>query len=98
MAELKIICKHPDSLRRFIEEAVESELHLLSEGIKRTEEHIQEFEAKYQLSTEEFIRRFENDEIQHSLDMEFDEWIGESRMLKRLREKADRLRGIAFVN
>ncbi|MEW6496399.1 MAG: hypothetical protein AB1589_28325 [Cyanobacteriota bacterium] len=51
MAELKIICKHPDALKRFIEEAVESELRLLSEGIKRTEERIQEFEAKYRLST-----------------------------------------------
>jgi hypothetical protein len=98
MAELKIICKHPDSLKRLVESAVENELRLLSDGIQRTEERIQEFEAKYQLSTEEFLRRFENDELQHRLDMEFDEWIGEFRMLKGLREDADRLRGIEFVN
>jgi hypothetical protein len=28
----------------------------------------------------------------------FDEWIGEFRMLTRLREKADTLRGIRFAN
>jgi hypothetical protein len=98
MAELKIICKHPDSLRDLVERTVASELRLLTDGIRRTEERIKEFETKYQLSTEEFLRRFENDEIQHSLDMEFDEWIGESRMLKSLLEEADTLRGIAFVN
>jgi len=98
MAELKIICKQPDSLKRVIEEVLAERLRALEDGIRRTEERIQEFETKYQLSTEEFLRRFENDEIQHSVDMEFDEWIGESWMLERLREDADELRGIEFVN
>jgi hypothetical protein len=68
MAELKIICNYPDSLKQFIEVALERELRVLSEGINKTEERLYEFEAKYQLSTEEFIRRFENDEIQHRMD------------------------------
>lgn len=98
MAELKIICEYPDSLKQFIEEALSKRIASLSDGIQRTEERLREFEAKYQLSTEEFLRRFENDELQHRLDMEFDEWVGESRMLKMLREKLDKLRGIEFVN
>ncbi|MFB2894614.1 hypothetical protein ACE1CI_17025 [Aerosakkonemataceae cyanobacterium BLCC-F50] len=98
MAELRIICKHPDSLKRFIEEEVGERLRSLEAGIRRTEERIQEFEAKYQMSTEEFLRRFENDEFQHRLDMEFDEWVGESRMLKSLQKEAGNLRGIEFVN
>jgi intein-encoded DNA endonuclease-like protein len=98
MAELKIICEYPDSLKQFIEEALSKRIASLKEGIRRTEEHIKEFEGKYQMSTEEFLRRFENDELQHRLDMEFDEWIGESRMLKGLQKEAGNLRGIEFVN
>jgi predicted DNA-binding protein YlxM (UPF0122 family) len=98
MAELKIICDYPDSLKQFIEEALSKRMASLEDGIRRTEERIKEFEGKYQMSTEEFLRRFENDELQHRLDMEFDEWVGESRMLKMLREKVDRLKGIEFVN
>lgn len=96
MAELKIICKHPDSLKRLVETALLEALRSIEDGIRRTEERIQEFEAKYQLPTEEFIRRYENDEFQETLDL--DEWIGEYRMLKRLRDKADRFRGIEFVH
>lgn len=98
MAELKIICEYLDSLKQFIEEALSKRIASLEDGIRRTEERIKEFEGKYQMSTEEFVRRFENDELQHRLDMEFDEWIGESRMLKMLGEKVNKLRVIEFVN
>lgn len=96
MAELKIICKHPDSLKQLIEEVVGERLRSLEDGIRRTEERIKEFETKYQMSTEEFLRRYENDEIQETVEL--DEWIGESWMLKGLREDLDTLRGIEFAN
>ncbi|MFB2972109.1 hypothetical protein ACE1CD_24380 [Aerosakkonema sp. BLCC-F183] len=98
MAELKIICEYPDSLKQFIEEALSKRIASLKDGIQRTEERLQEFESKYQMSTEEFLRRFENDELQHRLDMEFDEWVGESRMLKMLDDKVNKLRVVEFVN
>jgi len=96
MAELKIICEYPDSLKQFIEEALSKRIASLEDGIRRTEEHLQEFQGKYQMSTEEFLRRYENDEIQETL--EIDEWIGESLMLKGLQEDLNTLRGIEFVN
>lgn len=95
MAELKIICEYPDSLKQFIE-ALSRRIASLKDGIRRTEERIKEFESKYQMSTEEFLRRYENDEIQETLDL--DEWIGESFMLKGLQEDLDTLRGIEFVS
>ena len=98
MEEMKIICKDAESLRRMFETALAERLQRLEAGIRRTEERLHEFETKYQMTTEEFLRRFENDEITHRLDMEFDEWIGESLMLDSLREKADRLTGVEFVN
>ena len=79
-----------------MEAALQNELHLLEAGIQRTEQRLQEFEAQYDLSSAEFIRRYEQDELEETL--QFAEWIGEYRLLERLREKADILREIQFVN
>lgn len=95
MAELKIICEYPETLKQFIEEILSKRITSLEDGIRRTEQRIKEFENKYQMSTEEFLRRYENDEIQETL--EIDEWIGESWMLKRLQEDLDMFKGIEFV-
>jgi hypothetical protein len=54
------------------------------------------FEKKFSLTTNEFINRFENDEMEENL--EYVEWIAEFRMLERLKEKAETLRGIRFEN
>jgi hypothetical protein len=96
MAELKLRAKDPQSLRQIIQSALSERLHSIKTGIQRTEERIQEFEAKYKLSTDEFIRRFNNDEFSHSFD--FDEWIGESRMLAHLRETKATIEEVEFVN
>jgi deoxyribodipyrimidine photolyase-like uncharacterized protein len=96
MAELKLVSKYPDSLKQIIQSALSERLSNIEAGIKRTEERIKEFEAKYQLSTGEFIRRFNNDEFPHSFD--FDEWIGESRMLAHLRETREAIEEVNFVN
>lgn len=52
--------------------------------------------AQYELSSAEFIRRYEQDELEETL--QFAEWIGEVRLLERLQEKADILREIRFAN
>jgi hypothetical protein len=56
---------------------------------------LQQFEIKYQLSTDEFIQSFNNDELSHTFD--FDEWIGESRILKHLQEKKKKLRRLSLL-
>ena len=96
MAELKLRSKDPDSLRRIIQSALSERLQTVIAGIKKTEKRLQEFETKYQLSTEEFITRFNNDEFSHSFD--FDEWIGESRMLTHLQQTKKSIEEIDFVN
>lgn len=96
MAELKLRSKDADSLRRIIQSALSERLHSVTAGIKRTEERLQEFETKYQLSTQEFITRFNNDELSHSFD--FDEWIGESRMLTHLQQTKESIEEIHFVD
>ena len=96
MPELKIKCQHPESLKILLKTAVEKELQSLSNGIERTKQRLQEFETKYQLSTEEFLTRYENDEFTETLEL--DEWIGESWMLKNLREEVENLKVVEFVN
>jgi len=96
MADLRLISTRKRHLKPLVEAALSNELRLLEAGIRRTEQKILQFEEKYHLRTQELISRYENDELGETLD--FDEWIGEFRLLARLREKADTLRDIRFAN
>ena len=72
MTELTLISTHPRPLKPLIEAALANEARLLEAGIRRTEERLNDFETKFNLLTAEFIRRFENDEFEETL--EFAEW------------------------
>jgi len=96
MSQLTLISRTERPLRPLVEGAIANELHSIEAAIQITEHRIGEFETKYGMSTTEFIRRFENDEMEESPDL--DDWIGEHRLLGRLREKAEALKGIAFAN
>jgi phage shock protein A len=96
MAELKLISPRQHPLRSLIQGALHNEARLLKANIQRTEQKIRAFETQYNLSTAEFLRRYMNDELEETLD--FAEWIGETRLLERLREKADTLQEIHFAN
>jgi len=96
MAEIKLKSKDPDSLRQILESTLSKRLQSVKAGIKKTEERLQELENKYQLSTEEFITRFNNDELDHNFN--FDEWIGESQMLVNLHQIKESIEGIDFVD
>jgi len=96
MSELTLISAHKHPLKPLVQAALENELRLMEAGIRRTEKRLIQFETKYHLSTAEFIRKYENDEINETL--EFAEWVGEQRMLIRLLEKKETLRGVRFEN
>ena len=90
MTELKLISKQDGSLQTLIAGVVADALRSTETVVGRTEARLRSFEEKYQLSTVNFLERYGNDEFQETLKL--NEWIGESRMLKRLQEKAERLR------
>jgi hypothetical protein len=96
MDKLTLVSTRQRPLKSLVEAALTNELRLLEAGIRRTEQRLGKFEEKYALATSEFIRRFENDEFAETL--EFAEWVGEYRLLERLRDKADTLREIEFAN
>lgn len=96
MTELTLVSKQARPLRPLVEAALANELRLVTAAIYQTEQRLREFEAAYDMTTIEFVARFENDELEETL--EFVEWIGESRLLAHLQEKADTFRGIEFEN
>ncbi|MGK7959185.1 hypothetical protein [Crocosphaera sp.] len=65
----------------------QNRLETIEKSIRETKEKLKEFEDKYELSSEEFIDNFSNDKLDHSLNMEFDEWMGEIWMLSKLEQK-----------
>ncbi|MDL1964687.1 MAG: hypothetical protein LWW98_10240 [Deltaproteobacteria bacterium] len=96
MTELRLVSTRKHQVRPLVEAALANELRLMEVGIRRTEQRLLEFEQKYHLGTQRFIARYENDEMEETMD--FDEWIGEFRLLARLREKADTLKDIRFAS
>jgi len=68
MAALTLTTPHQRPLRPLVEAAIQNELRLLEAGIRRTEERVRAFEAKYDLSSQEFLRRYENDELAETLE------------------------------
>ncbi|HJY84720.1 MAG TPA: hypothetical protein VKK81_27015 [Candidatus Binatia bacterium] len=96
MTKLTLVSTHDHPLQPLVEAALANELRFLEAGIQRTEQRLSEFERKHQMSTAEFVVRYENDEFPETL--EFAEWIGEHRLLARLREKAEMVREIRFAD
>lgn len=96
MATLTLVSPHNHPLQLLVEAALAKELRGLEVAIQRTEQRLHEFEQQYQMSTAEFLARYENDELAETL--EFAEWIGEHRLLARLREKADTVREIQLAH
>lgn len=96
MTDLRLVSTRKRQLKPLVEAALGNELRLLEAGIRQTEQQLRKFEDKYHLSTQELVSRYENDELEETID--FAEWIGEFRLLERLQEKADTVRDIRFAN
>jgi len=96
MSELVLVSAQKRPLRPLVEAALTNEARLLEAGIRRTEQRLRDFEKERQMTTAEFVARYENNELPETLESA--EWIGEHRLLARLREKADVLRGVRFAD
>jgi hypothetical protein len=96
MTELTVVSSATGSIKPFVEAALLHEARLFEVAIRQTEVRIHQFEEQYGLTTAQFLAKYAQDKHQHSFD--FDDWIGESRMLARLGEKLEILRGIDIAN
>ena len=96
MSRLTLISSRKQSLKPLVEAALNNELRLLDAGVKRTEKKLQLFESQFGMTTTALLKRYENNEFQETL--EFAEWVGEYRMLFRLKEKTQTLREVQFAD
>ena len=96
MNNIRLISTSRQAIKPLIEAALENELRLMEAGIRQTEQKLLHFEEKYRMKTGEFVSGYKDDKFGET--MEFIEWMGESKMLERLLEKSEALRGIRFEN
>jgi len=94
MTDVRLVSKGARELKPLVEAALANELRLIEAGLQQAKNAIRTFESRYQMPSQDFLVRYENDEIEESMD--FAEWIGEIRLLERLQEKAETLRDIRF--
>jgi hypothetical protein len=86
--------KKPD--QQVIKSAIRNDLRVIHMGIRRIQQRIAGFESQYGMETSEFLRRYRNDEITETL--ETIEWLGETKMLARLREDEAALGEVRFAD
>ena len=96
MTELTLISSATRSIKPLVEAALWNEARLLEAGMRQTQHRLRKFEQQYALSTDEFVVKYSNDEIQETL--ETIEWLGEYRMAQTIQEKLDTLKEIQFAN
>ncbi|NJN82980.1 MAG: hypothetical protein HC802_12340 [Caldilineaceae bacterium] len=96
MSQLTLVSPDERPIKPLVESALLERAKRLEAAIRQTEIRLTAFEKRYGLNTGEFLTRFAQNQYQHSDD--YDDWIGESRMLDRLREKLNRLESITIVD
>lgn len=96
MTEITLRSSHEYALRDLVAGALGNEARLLQAGIQRTEERLRSFEQKYGYATSEFLQKYADDELDESLDLI--DWLGEARLLERLRQKLVVLQDIQIEN
>jgi hypothetical protein len=80
------------ALKPLLESAIRSELRLLDLGLARTSQRLRAFEDQYDLSSEDFERRFATGELGESLD--YIEWAGEIKTYHLLKAQQETLQKV----
>ncbi len=81
-----------DEALPLVKESLERELKLLESKVNLIKREIKDFEAKYKLSSNEFIKQFEQGKLGDS--QEYFEWWGLLKGLKKLEEKIELTRAV----
>ncbi|MGH2522740.1 MAG: hypothetical protein ACRDH2_09590 [Anaerolineales bacterium] len=81
-----------EDLKFLIKAAIRSELRMLEHGIRRTRERLAQFEAQFGMTSAEFERRFDGQDLKETLD--FLDWWMEVEALRRLEGKYQALRDV----
>jgi len=91
LSQVTVTTELPSVLRPLLKSAIQNEAKALAHGIRRTRERLLTFEKNFDMTSDEFERRFSAAELDETL--EFIEWLGEIRMLRVLNEQKQALDG-----
>ncbi len=91
---LTLLSSDAEWVQRFIECAIAESLKNSLASIKLLEQEIQAFETKHGISSAEFLRRYEEDEIQET--EETLDWCFTYRQHEHLRQTVQLLREVSF--
>ncbi len=78
-------------LKPLLKTAIQGELRNIEHGINLTRSRLEAFQKQYDMTTAEFLQRFNADDLGETLD--FIDWHGETKMLTLLEEKKKALEG-----
>jgi len=83
--QIVVNTQNSETMRPILRSALHRELKLLEQGIRRTLMHLASFEKQYNMGTDEFLPRFNKDDLGETPD--FIDWYGETKMLASLYEQ-----------
>ena len=85
MQQVTITSQSEVAIKPLVTAAIRGELKLLEHGIKRTRERLAEFEQRFNMSSAEFERRYDGQDLKESLD--FADWWMERKALHLLEDR-----------
>lgn len=85
-----------NEITRLVMSAIESKIARIEIGIETTRKRLAQFESRYKIPSERFIRELSAEDIEGK-DIEYTEWAGEYKILQRLMNELERLQEIECV-
>jgi hypothetical protein len=82
--------------QNLVKAAIASEVKNLKRALAKTEHIIQEFETKYQISSDYFLDNWTAEDLENG-DDEYITWFGELQIKTKLLESLEKLEGIEYV-
>lgn len=96
MSKLKIIAEEK-ATEEIVKSAISAEIKRLEIGLNRTNREIKEFEGKYEVSSEIFLKEFTTEDLKGG-DDEYITWAGELKIRDRILDELKKLKDIQYVN
>jgi hypothetical protein len=97
MTRIIIESAKKQDIQPIVKAALAAEAQKLEIGLKRTRDQLREFEERYGVATVEFIERMTVEDLAGG-DLEYVEWIGESRLLQKIEADLAALKDIEYAD
>jgi len=98
MLQLEIKSDTPDleNVQNLVKSAINSEIKNLKRSIEKSNKLLNEFEIKYQVSSDLFLSNWTAEDMEGT-DDEYVSWVGEIKVKQRLVNALQKLEGIEYV-